>query len=351
MRLLRFMAGMLGIGTAAFGAALLGIGTALTSIGTALVGASQLIALVSGALGLVLSPIALIVAGLAAVVFAFNGFGKTLDQVSSFLVARFDELADVFRDTFGAMAEAIQGGDIALAANILWAGLKVVWLEGTESLRAIWRDLSFGMVDVFYETVNGVKVLWNELTNFIAKNTLDIGATLEKVALELKGAIPALFASSEDFSEMEKNLKAEQAAIDTINNAAKASLDSQHDTKMSQLAEERKAAIAGVSEGKAANLKAASDALAKAKADFAELKGQVGVAALHGALKARQGPIPDTEGFGFAGKDSRSQFGGRGAELLFGGGQREDIPRKQLEEQRKTNRLLQKAKPLKIGNG
>jgi len=51
------------------------------------------------------------------------------------LLSWMGQLGEVVTGTFSAITAALSAGDIQAAGTVLWAGLNVLWLQGTQSLR------------------------------------------------------------------------------------------------------------------------------------------------------------------------------------------------------------------------
>jgi hypothetical protein len=323
--------GGVGVVTLALGATITGVGLSLTAFGIAL-GA------IASVLGAVLSPLGAVVAGLVLVSTWFatsTDFGRKMVQS---LAGWFGDLRDIAVDAFGGIVDAFAAGDLVAAGEIAWTGLKALWLQGTNTLRTQWRDLSFKIIDIFTETVNGVKVLWNELVTFVDRAAIKAGAQIQKAALELQGFIPALFASGERFDEMEKQLKAQLKAIDLLTDLALRGLDITHDKKMDDLAEERKAEIAAISDAKTESEKVANDALEKAKAELKALREKTAEERKQRGLG--KGPNFEPGALNLGGGAIKNQIFGTfsAAALAAAGGTGGASPAKEMRERRREAR-------------
>lgn len=59
-----------------------------------------------------------------------------------YLSGAFTEMGRVFKQVIGGIGDALAAGDIALAAQILWAGLRVLWTAGINWIVGLWDDLT-----------------------------------------------------------------------------------------------------------------------------------------------------------------------------------------------------------------
>jgi TP901 family phage tail tape measure protein len=101
---------------------------AFIAAGAALLVIGKTLAVVSGIIAAVTSPIGLIVAGVVALVAAVGS-----------ATGVFDQLAGIASQTFGGIYQAIAGGDLVGATEIMWAGIDVAWQQGIASLLSYWH--------------------------------------------------------------------------------------------------------------------------------------------------------------------------------------------------------------------
>ena len=74
---------------------------------------------------------------------------------------------------FGGITEALQAGDMMGAANILWAGLKGVWNQGSAYLMLKWTDLKAWGIDSFYGIQQAVIPIAASIANFFDLQLFD----------------------------------------------------------------------------------------------------------------------------------------------------------------------------------
>jgi len=122
------------------------------------------------AIGALLSPIGLVIAAVVALgaylLWTSGVAGKALD----WLTDRFKNLADRAGETFRGIANALAtsgGGDIALAARILWLALKAEWVRGTNYLNGIWLKVKEFFLsrwtDAIYGALALAQIVWHAL--------------------------------------------------------------------------------------------------------------------------------------------------------------------------------------------
>ncbi len=162
----------IGAAVAAAGAALVGIGTALGLAGAAVGGVATLMttfaSVVSGAIGVLgffLSPIGLVLVALA----GLAGYLIYTSGVLGWLKERFGELAGFAIEAFGAIKDALAGGDFKLAGQIIWTALKVQWTKGVNWL-----------MDKWYSFRDFFSLVWTEAVYGLSSKFLNIIPTMQK---------------------------------------------------------------------------------------------------------------------------------------------------------------------------
>lgn len=152
-------AAKIALAVVALGAALVALGLLLSLVAGAFGGLAAIITTVSAvfgvmtaALGALLSPIGLVAAAVVGAGVAFLRFSGAGSAALDFLRERFATLAGVVTRTLGGIRDALAAGDLALAARVLWAGLKLVFLEGTKEIRETFTSgllvMRLALVDV-----------------------------------------------------------------------------------------------------------------------------------------------------------------------------------------------------------
>lgn len=161
---------------AGLGAGLIALGGAALAAAIALKVMAVGVGVLSAVLGVVLSPIGLIVGGLAAIIH-FSGAGaKALDWLSE----RFGGLGDFASETFGAIKEALNAGEFRLAGELLWASLKVVWLEGVKKV----NDTVDGWKKYIIDKWDDLKGEWTKVVNFF---TTEWTKAIDKIKVDWLG--------------------------------------------------------------------------------------------------------------------------------------------------------------------
>jgi hypothetical protein len=253
-------------------------------VGAGLAAAGAALVVIGGAIVAIANPIGLVIAGLVALGTWFVRSTTVGGQALAWLGKRFNELTATARAAFKGMADALRAGNISLAAEILWAGLKVQWLKGTGGLRKMWAEWGTAVVEVFRGVTFGIAGAWIDamarIESVLAKSVSnltglwgDLMIAMVKRLVPLEGVLGKIFGvdigkALQDAvanAASEANAKANEAAvagqlteIEKRRKDSRAALASQQDTEVEA---RRKAAQDGL-KADAEKLKAAQDELA-----------------------------------------------------------------------------------------
>lgn len=176
-----------GAGVVAAGAAIIGFGFATKVASIALGGyafAAKAAAVAMGAFKVataaLVSPIGLAVVAVGAATAAFLAFTKTGNRIVEFVGSRIRSLLGVVQETMDGIRDALAGGDLALAARVLWAGIKAAFLEGIQPIQAAWLRFRQAFEKVAIEAFHGVEVAWIQTQAFFEKNFPGLTETAAK---------------------------------------------------------------------------------------------------------------------------------------------------------------------------
>lgn len=172
-----------GIAALAMAFVTLGLGAWVLSL--AIGGVASIFALIGSAIGMMLSPLGMVVSfliGLATWFLASTNAGRTM--VAN-LVTWFRQLSRVVSEIFTGIANALSAGSVVSAANVLWAGIRLAWLQGTQSLRKIW----IGFVNEFKLwwinlVIDGIKA-WSTFTLAVERLYIDMKRRIIRAAIDM----------------------------------------------------------------------------------------------------------------------------------------------------------------------
>jgi hypothetical protein len=218
--------------TVALGVALVGLSVALKVAGVAL-GVLSSAFVVAKAVALafwaaVTSPAVLLVAALAAAGAAFLTFTETGGKALKFLGGEFEGFKDIAVTAWGGVADAMAAGDLGLAAEIAWLGVKVAFLKGWGLIKAGWQESRDFFIDVWDQATSGwllmftevwgaLKVGWVSFLGFFEDAWAVVVRGLTRTWQVFAGGLEvakAKFTPGEDSDEVKERIAAEIAAAD-----------------------------------------------------------------------------------------------------------------------------------------
>lgn len=139
-------------GITGLGVGLMAIGGAISLFSSAIGLALVPLGMLGTALSVLVSPFAIITAGVVAwgvALVKYTDLGKrAFEAVATYLSG----YLQVIGDTIAAVKDALSRGDLAAAATVAWAGLKVIFLTG---LRDITSKMNLVFGDLFYRVFTG----------------------------------------------------------------------------------------------------------------------------------------------------------------------------------------------------
>lgn len=193
------------ITVAAVGTSLLALGGVLSTAGFALMGIGAAISFVASAVGVLLSPVGLLTAAVVAGTAAFIRYTDIGQRLWRGLIDSVMPMVETFKTAIGGIADALKGGDIQLAGEILMVGLELAVRQGVEQLKSIfgetfgvianqilsgdlsgawatvvdsmlvhWQGFKVAVLEVFAGVVISVSKMWTGLQNKISKWLIDL---------------------------------------------------------------------------------------------------------------------------------------------------------------------------------
>lgn len=161
--------GKIAVGMVAVGGALLGVSAALKGVAVLqpIVGAGWAIA--SGPVGLVVGAMAAATAG----ALAFTDAGR---GVASFL-------GSTFMQTFKGVSDALMSGNLELAGKVALAGLKLVWVKGTNAIVEAWGGFQQTILQIGDVIAIGLIGAFEQAFKFVTTNLKTMAATIKRIPL------------------------------------------------------------------------------------------------------------------------------------------------------------------------
>lgn len=169
-------------------------GTAFVALG--LIGA--VVSIAFGGFAAIVSAIATSLIALAPIVglliLAMKGLGISFADVKNeaglWIGVILDSIGSFYRkvrEVFGAIFNAMAGGDFKLATDILWAALNAAWQTGLASLMGLWIRFKFGLASAWVGLVATLKTAWVDFMEWFRKEIVSIGSSIELMILRATG--------------------------------------------------------------------------------------------------------------------------------------------------------------------
>ncbi len=162
-------AALVAVGVLGAGAALLALGGTISVVGTAVGGLATLVSVLGSVFGAILSPVGLVVAAVAGLGYLFATQTESGMRMTSAIAAGFQSLAETATTAWGGIVDAVVAGDLELAARIALAGIGVEWAKAVLWWTEKWNAFKGVFVDGWRDVVAGVKLMFWDLTAWIAR--------------------------------------------------------------------------------------------------------------------------------------------------------------------------------------
>lgn len=161
-------------GATALGVALVAIGASAMLIGTAFGGLASILGVITAPMAAISSllvtwPGILLAVGAALVAMNVNwaSLAEAATGPIEYVMGLLGELRTTWDTTVGGMADALKAGEIQLAAEILWAGLTVLFEQGVLEIREKVSPLKTFFEELWASVVNSTAIQMTQLGSFV----------------------------------------------------------------------------------------------------------------------------------------------------------------------------------------
>ena len=148
-----------GFALVAAGTAIVTLGTVIWGLGQTIAAVSAIIGLIQGAFLLLLTPLGLVAIGFVGMTTAMGAWGDAAKMASGM----FSGLLETVQETAKGMGDALKAGDIHLAAEILWAGIKLEFIKGSQFVMGVWTDFTADITREMMVLNTDLSSLWIDL--------------------------------------------------------------------------------------------------------------------------------------------------------------------------------------------
>lgn len=193
--------GAIGISLIAVGLISAGLAAGLGALATIVSTVGGVLGVVVTVLGALLSPIGLVIAAVVALGVAIMKYTGAGSAALAWLGEKFGKLRDFVGDVVGGIVDALAAGDIALAAKVLWAGLKVAWERGTDGLHRRWINFSSDFQKLAIIAFSGMQKAWIKVRDWFYQNFPKTTAFLATVWNEFSAGVQTAWALAQETVE------------------------------------------------------------------------------------------------------------------------------------------------------
>lgn len=197
---------LIGVGFVALGATFVAVGVSAGVLSFALGGLASAIGFASAAaralgatLAVIASPAAAATGLIALIGTAIAVQSERGREALRGLIDRFASFRDTVSRTLGGVRDALAANDISLAAGVLWAGLRVVWLEGTESIRELWARSMSAFASVGAQVFGQLQAAWARTRDWFERNMPTFTLVFTDAFISTISVIKSAYASSVTF--------------------------------------------------------------------------------------------------------------------------------------------------------
>jgi len=207
------------VAVGAAGAAMLALGKAITTV----------LGLTAKLGGIKLLGLAAVGTGIAYIAKQTDAGGKAIRWLGD----RFAELRGRAEETYGGIADAMAGGDIALAGRILWLSLKQEWVRGVGQLQQVWQDFMAWLSKAKITVDWGISSAKEKTVDFATRKLLEAEAWAKKLVYQTRSI--KVVRGEKDMAELMAREAEEFAKIDQwLADALKGAADA-HAEKLDQV--------------------------------------------------------------------------------------------------------------------
>jgi TP901 family phage tail tape measure protein len=296
----------------AAGVALLGLGLVIKGLAAGIGGVLLPIRMLGGLLGAavsvftaLLSPVALVTAalvGVGGVMLYTSGLGG---KALGWLAERFGSLKQDALAAYEGIADALAAGDIALAARVLWAGLKMEFQKGyawvmqgwlavktfllktiqgaIDGAAAAWTIFTSWMRTAWAKTVGFLQTAWARFSAQFERATTRTGSMLAGWWLKIQESMAASPQEAERYRQAQQQLPQQTEAmlsktsrdeaqrLEQINATQQAELDrinAERDARLASIGQDYEGVAKALDQQRQSDIAALQTDLDRAKADF-----------------------------------------------------------------------------------
>lgn len=246
-------------GVLALGGTLIFLGTSAIVLGFALGGLASAVGVAVTAFGALASvaaavatPIGLAILGVVGLGLAIVKWSGLGDRAITYLGERFGQLGRFVGSVATGIVNALAAGDLQLAAEVLWAGLRVVWETGANELNGIWlmvrnffitnaQRMWYGAQAAFEIFADALGINWVDLVAFLSTTLTNFGSSFRSFWESLTGFVAKRIVDLQGAFDESIDTDALKAEIDVQTRQRRADIEADRQASILEIQERREA--------------------------------------------------------------------------------------------------------------
>ncbi|MEX2373923.1 MAG: hypothetical protein WD800_09000, partial [Dehalococcoidia bacterium] len=241
-----------GVALVVLGTIIVGLGAVIGALITVITTVVAVLKLLAGVIAFLVSPIGLVIAAVAALagylVYATGVGAKALQWLGE----RFGVLKNDALEAYQGIADAMAAGDIALAAKILWLTLKMEWTRGVNFLKKAWLNFRDFFIRIGYDAFHGLlaaaqtiwhglEVGWIETTAFFARLWQNFTGFFARTWENIKAGAQQAWNWIKSLFDESIDLQAENQLVEQQKQAAVAQIEDEQQRRLAEREAQRDA--------------------------------------------------------------------------------------------------------------
>jgi len=265
-----------------------------------------LITTLGAGLAALASPLGIVVGGFIALAAGMAYAGGYGGKLLKWLGERFQKLKSTALEAFQGIKDALIAGDFGLAARILWLTLKMEWQKGIHWLTEWWvafkevfmktaTDAFYGTVKILAGAWDGMRALWVITVNFLSRVWTNFTSGIQKAWNSVQGFLTKGFLKvmslwdenidEESYRNIDRETRQKNQAVEQRRKAALQETERQYKDDMARIGQDYEGTVSELNKEAAAahasrrkkyqdELRAAQDAVDKAKQEWRDALGE-----------------------------------------------------------------------------
>ncbi len=255
-------------GIAAAGGAVAALGMLISFAASAIGGFLIVAKLIAAVFFAIISPAGLLIAALIAIAGYFLITSGVAEQALNWIRDRFESLKTEAIASWKAISAALARGDLAAAAAVVWAMLKMEWTKGVNYLQELWWTLTaaignawtsavYGLAGVFVtistsiasaweSMLAGMRVGWTSWSGVIEKGINSLIGFFQKAWARLQGLFDETIDVDAEVRRIDEYTKSVNEGVDIATKNANDQRNRDAQAKKNQLQKDRDAQLAAL---------------------------------------------------------------------------------------------------------